>query len=225
VPGKWGAPDGLCADHVIVGGSPVVTSALTLLILIVGLACGLCRPMPTDRTELRWTPGPILISSGTDRDPDWQSGHQAIGQPGIRIASLPEDREIALKRYPIRDWPEGERPRERLLAEGPRRLTTAELLGIVLRTGARGWTWRGASCRIGRRWLTWRLRSRRAWPRRRAWGRPRLPRSRQRWNWAGGSWPRWNEPPARGSPAPTTSWNSWPRACAGCKSSAARSFS
>lgn len=42
------------------------------------------------------------------------------------------------KRYAIRDWPEGERPRERLLAEGPRRLTTAELLAIVLRTGARG---------------------------------------------------------------------------------------
>lgn len=40
--------------------------------------------------------------------------------------------------YAIRDWPEGERPRERLLAEGARRLTTAELLAIVLRTGARG---------------------------------------------------------------------------------------
>jgi len=42
------------------------------------------------------------------------------------------------KHYAIRDWPEGERPRERLLAEGSRRLTTAELLGIVLRTGGRG---------------------------------------------------------------------------------------
>jgi DNA repair protein RadC len=41
-------------------------------------------------------------------------------------------------RYSIRDWPEGERPRERLLAEGARRLTTAELLAIVLRTGVRG---------------------------------------------------------------------------------------
>jgi DNA repair protein RadC len=45
---------------------------------------------------------------------------------------------MGVKHYAIRDWPEGERPRERLLAEGPRRLTTAELLGIVLRTGARG---------------------------------------------------------------------------------------
>ncbi len=45
---------------------------------------------------------------------------------------------MSAKRYSIRDWPEGERPRERLVAEGARRLTTAELLGIVLRTGARG---------------------------------------------------------------------------------------
>lgn len=43
-----------------------------------------------------------------------------------------------MKRYTIREWPEGERPRERLLAEGPRRLTDAELLAIVLRTGTRG---------------------------------------------------------------------------------------
>jgi len=42
------------------------------------------------------------------------------------------------KRYAIRDWPEGERPRERLLAEGARRLTTAELLAIILRTGVSG---------------------------------------------------------------------------------------
>lgn len=42
------------------------------------------------------------------------------------------------KRYAIRDWPEGERPRERLLAEGVSRLTNAELLAIILRTGSRG---------------------------------------------------------------------------------------
>ena len=42
------------------------------------------------------------------------------------------------KRYAIRDWPEGEQPRERLLAEGVSRLTTAELLAIILRTGSRG---------------------------------------------------------------------------------------
>ncbi|MBI3084202.1 MAG: hypothetical protein HYY88_00445, partial [candidate division NC10 bacterium] len=45
---------------------------------------------------------------------------------------------MSVKRYAIREWPEGERPRERLVAEGARRLTTAELLAIVLRTGTRG---------------------------------------------------------------------------------------
>ena len=35
----------------------------------------------------------------------------------------------------IRGWPTKERPRERLLAEGPERLTDAELLAIILRIG------------------------------------------------------------------------------------------
>lgn len=38
----------------------------------------------------------------------------------------------------IKDWPEGERPRERLLAHGPRALTEAELLAVFLRTGTPG---------------------------------------------------------------------------------------
>jgi DNA repair protein RadC len=38
----------------------------------------------------------------------------------------------------IKDWPEGERPRERLIKDGPAALTPAELLAIVLRTGDRG---------------------------------------------------------------------------------------
>jgi DNA repair protein RadC len=35
----------------------------------------------------------------------------------------------------IKNWPTKERPRERLLAEGPARLTDAELLAIILRVG------------------------------------------------------------------------------------------
>jgi len=35
----------------------------------------------------------------------------------------------------IKNWPAKERPRERLIAEGPERLTDAELLAIVLRVG------------------------------------------------------------------------------------------
>src|SRR5471032_1140549 len=38
----------------------------------------------------------------------------------------------------ITDWPELERPREKLLALGPATLSDAELLAIFLRTGIRG---------------------------------------------------------------------------------------
>lgn len=38
----------------------------------------------------------------------------------------------------ICDWPEGERPREKLLQRGPQALSDAELLAIFLRTGVRG---------------------------------------------------------------------------------------
>ncbi|MGD2112461.1 MAG: DNA repair protein RadC [Gammaproteobacteria bacterium] len=40
----------------------------------------------------------------------------------------------------IRDWPAGERPREKLLARGPEALSDAELLAIFLRTGVNGKT-------------------------------------------------------------------------------------
>ena len=40
----------------------------------------------------------------------------------------------------IRDWPAGERPREKLLELGPAALTEAELLAILIRTGTRGLT-------------------------------------------------------------------------------------
>jgi DNA repair protein RadC len=38
----------------------------------------------------------------------------------------------------IRDWPEGERPREKLLAKGAQALSEAELLAIFLRVGVKG---------------------------------------------------------------------------------------
>jgi len=40
----------------------------------------------------------------------------------------------------IKDWPAGERPREKLLADGPSGLSDAELLAVLLRTGTRGQT-------------------------------------------------------------------------------------
>jgi DNA repair protein RadC len=39
------------------------------------------------------------------------------------------------KRKPVREWPAGDRPRERLRDLGPAHLSTAELLAIILRTG------------------------------------------------------------------------------------------
>ncbi len=41
---------------------------------------------------------------------------------------------------PIKEWPEAERPREKLLQQGPEHLSDAELLAIFLRTGSRGKT-------------------------------------------------------------------------------------
>ena len=38
----------------------------------------------------------------------------------------------------IRDWPEADRPREKLLTKGAQALSEAELLAIFLRTGAKG---------------------------------------------------------------------------------------
>lgn len=38
----------------------------------------------------------------------------------------------------IKDWPDGERPRERLLMQGARALSDAELLAVFLRTGSAG---------------------------------------------------------------------------------------
>ena len=41
---------------------------------------------------------------------------------------------------PISDWPEAERPREKLLQQGAASLSDAELLAIFLRTGVNGKT-------------------------------------------------------------------------------------
>ena len=49
----------------------------------------------------------------------------------------------------IRDWPEGERPREKLLARGAAQLSDAELLAVFLGSGTRGLT----AVDLGRRLL------------------------------------------------------------------------
>jgi DNA repair protein RadC len=45
---------------------------------------------------------------------------------------------VSAKRVPIREWPKSERPREKLREQGPRALSDAELLAILLRSGTRG---------------------------------------------------------------------------------------
>jgi len=47
---------------------------------------------------------------------------------------------VKKKKYTIKDWPEYERPRERLLQHGPQFLTDAELLAIIIGTGNSGRT-------------------------------------------------------------------------------------
>lgn len=45
-----------------------------------------------------------------------------------------------MTRKPISEWPSADRPREKLLRDGPRSLSDAELLGIVIRIGTKGAT-------------------------------------------------------------------------------------
>lgn len=54
------------------------------------------------------------------------------------------------KNYTIKDWPENERPRERLLQHGPEVLSDAELLAILINKGYAGKT----SVEIGKNLLT-----------------------------------------------------------------------
>jgi len=53
----------------------------------------------------------------------------------ISMASCYNGRAMGEYRLSVREWPESERPREKLAQGGPDVLSTAELLAIVLRTG------------------------------------------------------------------------------------------
>jgi len=44
---------------------------------------------------------------------------------------------MAESHYKISRWPEKDRPRERLLQQGPQQLTEAELLGILIGKGTK----------------------------------------------------------------------------------------
>jgi len=59
---------------------------------------------------------------------------------GQRLASTNREKEAGdtVPRRPISEWPLTERPREKLLRDGPHALSDAELLGIILRIGTKG---------------------------------------------------------------------------------------
>jgi hypothetical protein len=52
------------------------------------------------------------------------------------LIALSHDRACDVSSERIKSWPTKERPRERLLAEGPERMTDANLLAIILRIGS-----------------------------------------------------------------------------------------
>jgi len=56
-------------------------------------------------------------------------------EPGLKDTPL---KEPPLKQSSLKDWPELERPREKLIHSGPSSLSDAELLAIFLRTGVKG---------------------------------------------------------------------------------------
>jgi len=69
------------------------------------------------------------------------TGCAFVGRPGsfgARLRAVRRRTLQAVKTLTIRDWPAGERPRERLRTSGSSSLTDAELLAILLGQGSRG---------------------------------------------------------------------------------------
>jgi len=56
-------------------------------------------------------------------------------EPGAYYKTMGNTVKNAKGSYPIKEWPKADRPREKLLEQGPDALSDAELLAIVLRTG------------------------------------------------------------------------------------------
>ena len=94
----------------------------------------------------------------------------------------------------ISDWPESERPREKLLKNGAANLSDAELLAIFLRTGMAG----KSAVDLARELLTEFRRFDGAifggsigiLPKYAAWARQNMPNYRQCWKWRGAPWQR-----------------------------------
>jgi DNA repair protein RadC len=63
--------------------------------------------------------------------------YRAGGVAHVKLPVLPVSK-TGTRRMAIRDWPEHERPREKLLARGPAALSDAELLAVLFGCGTRG---------------------------------------------------------------------------------------
>lgn len=61
-----------------------------------------------------------------------------IDAESVQNLPEPKNKRLETREPPLLTWPREERPRERLEAQGAARLSDAELLAIVLRTGCRG---------------------------------------------------------------------------------------
>src|SRR6185295_8431390 len=72
-------------------------------------------------------------------DPFWRPrGHETESRPTSFSLSLNPKGARAKTSLPMRDVPEADRPRERLLEQGAQALADAELLAVLLRTGRSG---------------------------------------------------------------------------------------
>jgi DNA repair protein RadC len=70
--------------------------------------------------------------------PRKRGGHAKRRARASKSDDTPRRNARSIRTLPICDWPEDERPREKLLARGARALSDAELLAILLRCGTGG---------------------------------------------------------------------------------------
>src|SRR5689334_6374459 len=103
-----------------------------------------CRKPPTGQgTASLLKIGARAAAIGSRRALDSRDGRNSpprIPRAGRHRRAHAHPRRSGVARVSIRDWPDGERPREKLLAHGAGVLSDAELLAVFLGSGRRGLT-------------------------------------------------------------------------------------
>src|SRR5690625_7251620 len=101
-------------------------------------------PSSMRRPASRWMEGVVMESSCTEVQSFYLTTAVEIAQPlaggnQVTLGALKGEKLVQgeRQRMSIRNWPEGERPREKLLALGAEALSDAELLAIFLRSEER----------------------------------------------------------------------------------------